>query len=250
MSRKDVVFAVLGAFFLVNAVVAEMIGGKLIHVGPESWTLFGSRLGASIGVFPWPVVFVTTDLVNEYFGRRGVRRLTFLTVGMIAYAYVVLFVAMAVPAAPIPGGVDDASFNRVFGQSRWIIIGSILAFGVSQLVDVFVFHALRHRTGRAMLWMRATGSTIVSQMIDSVVVLYVGLAIPLGWNLKQFAAVAVPNYLIKLTIAVAMTPVIYLLHWIVERYLGREQAHALAEAAAQDLRAPISEPSPGRSAGS
>lgn len=231
MNRKDVVFAVLGAFFLTNAVVAEIIGGKLIFVGPESWTLFGSRLGASVGVFLWPVVFVTTDLVNEYFGRSGVRRLTYLTIGMIAYAFVAVTVA-GIPAAAPFSGVDDGAFNQVFRQSRWIIAGSIAAFAFSQLVDVAVFHLLRRKTGKARLWMRSTGSTVVSQVIDSVVVLYIGLAIPNGWSFRQFAVVAVPNYLIKLVIAFAMTPVIYAVHRMVESYLGHENAERIAEEAA------------------
>jgi len=233
VKRRDVVFAVLGGFFLVNAVVAELIGGKLVYVGPESWRLFGQRPVASVGVFPWPIVFVVTDLVNEYFGRRGVRRLTFLTVGLIVYVFGLLAVVRMPSAAPF--GVGDAAFDAVFGQSQWIIAGSIAAFCLSQLVDVFVFHVLRRRTGPARLWMRATGSTVVSQLIDSVVVLWIGLALPLGWSASEFAAAAVPNYLIKLTIALAMTPAVYLLHWAVERYLGREEARSLAEAAAADV---------------
>jgi uncharacterized integral membrane protein (TIGR00697 family) len=232
-TRRDAVYAVLGAFFLTNAILAEMIGGKLIHVAPEGVTILGGRPAATVGVFLWPVVFVTTDLINEYFGRVGVRRLTFLAAGMIGYAFVVLYAAMLLPATDF-SGVDDASFARVFGQSQWIIVGSLAAFLVSQLVDVSVFHLLRRRSGPRMLWLRATGSTVVSQMIDSVVVLWIGLAIPLGWDLEQFGRVALPNYLIKLVLALLMTPVIYVVHWLVERYLGRTFANELAEAAARD----------------
>ncbi|HZL99255.1 MAG TPA: queuosine precursor transporter [Planctomycetota bacterium] len=233
LTRRDVVYAILGAFFLTNAIMAEMIGGKLIYVLPESVTLWGARPAATVGVFLWPVVFVTTDLINEYFGKRGVRRITLLAAGMIAYVFLVLYATMLLPATPF-SGVDDASFNKVFGQSQWIIVGSLTAFLVSQLVDVLVFHTLRRRSGAKMLWLRATGSTVVSQVIDSVIVLWIGLAIPLGWSFGQFVQVAVPNYLIKLGLAVLMTPVIYLVHGVVERYLGRPLAHELAEAAARE----------------
>jgi queuosine precursor transporter len=231
MNRKDVVFALLGAFFLTNAVIAEIIGGKLVFVGPESLTFGGARLEASAGVFLWPVVFVTTDLVNEYFGRRGVRRLTFLTIGMIAYVFVALYLTGLVPASTNTG-ISDAHFDGVFRQSRWIIVGSLAAFAVSQLVDVGVFHLLRSKTGAGMLWARATGSTVVSQLIDSVIVLYIGLAVPNDWSFDVFLRVATPNYLIKLSIAIGMTPVIYLVHGLIERYLGRETARELAERAA------------------
>jgi queuosine precursor transporter len=234
--RIQTVFAILGAFFLTNAVIAEVVGGKVIWVGPEWLGLFGNRLAASVGVLMWPVVFVTTDLVNEYFGRRGVRKLTFLAIGMIAYAFVVLWLAQATPTATGPDGkafgVDAASFDRVFGTSRWIIVGSMTAFFVSQLVDVAVFHVLRRRTGPAMLWLRATGSTIVSQMIDSVIVLYIGLAIPYQWSAATFWTTAASNYAIKLVIAILMTPIIYLVHGAVDRYLGKDVAHQLAESAA------------------
>ena len=234
ITRRDVVYAVLGAFFLTNAILAEMIGGKLIFVLPESVTLWGSRPAATAGVFLWPFVFVITDLVNEYFGTRGVRRLTLLTVGMIAYVFVLLRVTMLVPAAGFPNTVDDASFDLVFGQSSWIIVGSLTAFLTSQLLDVAVFHLLRRRSGPRMLWLRSTGSTVVSQVLDSVIVIWIGLALPKGWGLSQFVQVAVPNYLIKLGLAVLMTPVIYLVHAGVERYLGHQLAHELAEAAAKD----------------
>ena len=237
MTRKDIVFTVLGGFFLTNAVVAELIGGKIISVGEESWRL--GPLGPfamSVGIIPWPVVFVSTDLINEYFGRRGVRRLTFLTVAMIAYAYVVLFLTMQVPATTFEGikGVDDRSYNRVFGQSQWIIVGSMTAFLISQLMDVSIFHLFRKRTGHALIWLRSTGSTIFSQMIDSIVVLYIGLAIPQKWSFKVFCNVAATNYSMKLLVAILVTPLIYLGHWLIEQYLGRSLAEEIAEAAARE----------------
>jgi uncharacterized integral membrane protein (TIGR00697 family) len=258
MKRKDVVLAVLGAFFLTNAIIAELIGGKVIYVGSPDWKFpvgdpsWGLMLGPpaiSVGIIPWPVVFVTTDIINEYFGRRGVRRLTLLAAGMIAYVFVLLAVTRLFSAAEGLTGIDDASYNTVFGQSQWIIVGSLTAFLIAQLIDVMVFHLLRKRTGKAMIWLRATGSTVVSQLIDTLVVLAIGLAIPLGWSVQQFASVAATNYSVKLGVAILMTPAIYLAHWAVERYLGRETAEALAEEAAQDSsrcpRAGLGEPAAG-----
>src|SRR5690606_35630757 len=77
-SRKDIVFIVLAGIFITNAVTAEMIGGKLIDVGPYVM---------SVGILPWPVVFVTTDLINEYFGKDGVRKLSIITAFLIAYCF-------------------------------------------------------------------------------------------------------------------------------------------------------------------
>jgi uncharacterized integral membrane protein (TIGR00697 family) len=189
----------------------------------------------------WPVVFITTDLVNEYYGKKGVRRLTLMTTAMIAYAFVVLYLTRLIDA--VPGlGIDDASYQRVFTQSQWIIAGSITAFLIAQLIDVLIFHAVRRRTGSALIWLRATGSTVVSQLIDSIVVLYIGLALPQSWDAKTFLTSAGTNYSVKLLIAIAATPMIYLGHWAVERYLGKEVAEKLAEeAAGNGAGAPIAE---------
>jgi queuosine precursor transporter len=222
-SRRDIVYLALAGFFVTNAILGEVTGGKLFTLGP--FTL-------SIGVIPWPVVFLTTDLINEYFGREGVRRLTFMTIGLIVYAFVVLFLAMQVPAASF-SPVNDAQFDAVFGQSLWIIVGSVVAFAVSQLVDVGVFWLVRHRTGGRFLWMRATGSTVVSQLIDSIVIIGIAFWLPGKIKTAEFLTVAASNYSYKFLIAVGMTPVIYLAHSIIDRFLGPEEAHRLIEQSAR-----------------
>jgi uncharacterized integral membrane protein (TIGR00697 family) len=183
-------------------------------------------------VIPWPVVFLSTDLINEYFGREGVRRLTFMTIGLIGYAFVVLFLAMQVPAAPF-SPVSDAQFEAVFGQSLWIIFGSVAAFALSQLVDVGVFWLVRHKTGGRFLWMRATGSTVVSQLIDSIVIIGIAFWLPGKIQTSEFLTVAASNYSYKFLIAIGMTPVIYAAHSIIDGFLGVEEAHQLIEESAR-----------------
>jgi hypothetical protein len=222
-SRRDLVYLALAGFFVTNAILGEVTGGKLFTMGP--FTL-------SIGVIPWPVVFIATDLINEYFGREGVKRLTFMTIGLIVYAFVVLYLAIQVPAASF-SPVTDAQFGAVFGQSLWIIVGSVTAFALSQLVDVAVFWLVRHKTGGRFLWMRATGSTVVSQFIDSIVVIGIAFWLPGKVKTAEFLTVAASNYSYKFLIAVCMTPFIYLAHSAIDRFLGREEARHLIERAAK-----------------
>lgn len=222
-SRRDIVYLALAGFFVTNAVLGEVTGGKLFSWGP--FTL-------SIGVIPWPVVFLSTDLINEYFGRDGVRKLTFMTIGLIIYAFVVLFLAMQVPAASF-SPVTDAQFEAVFGQSLWIIVGSVTAFALSQVVDVGVFWLVRHKTGGRFLWMRATGSTVVSQFIDSIVIIGIAFWLPGKVKTSEFLTVAASNYSYKFLIAVGMTPFVYMAHSAIDRFLGREEAHQLIERAAK-----------------
>jgi hypothetical protein len=222
-SRRDIVYLALAGFFVTNAILGEVTGGKLFSWGP--FTL-------SIGVIPWPVVFLSTDLINEYFGRDGVRKLTFMTIGLIIYAFVVLFLAMQVPAATF-SPVTDAQFEAVFGQSLWIIVGSVTAFALSQVVDVGVFWLVRHKTGGRFLWMRATGSTVASQFIDSIVIVGIAFWLPGKVKTSEFFTVAASNYSYKFLIAVGMTPFIYMAHSAIDRFLGREEAHKLIERAAK-----------------
>jgi uncharacterized integral membrane protein (TIGR00697 family) len=191
----------------------------------------------SIGVIPWPVVFLSTDLINEYFGREGVRRLTFMTIALIVYAFVVLFLAMQVPAASF-SPVSDAQFEAVFGQSLWIIVGSVTAFALSQLVDVGVFWLVRHKTGGRFLWMRATGSTVASQLIDSIVIIGIAFWLPGKVKTAEFLTVAASNYSYKFLIAVGMTPLIYAAHSIIDRFLGLEEAQQLIEQSARASEEP------------
>lgn len=210
-NRKDLVFIILAGFFVTNAIVAELIGGKLVQ--------FFGTFTQSIGIILWPVVFVLTDLINEYYGRSGVRKLTFITIGLIIYTYFLITVAINLNAVDF-SPVNDSIFLTVFGQSQWIIIGSIIAFLSSQLVDVYIFWRLRNVTGKRMIWLRATGSTLVSQLIDTFVVQFIAFVIPGKWAFGEFFVNASWGYFFKLLVALALIPLIYLGHFAIERFLG------------------------------
>lgn len=215
----------MAGIFITNAVVAELIGGKLIQLGPFIM---------SIGIIPWPVVFLTTDLINEYYGKAGVRRLSIITASLIAYAFIILFVAIKVPAAVGISTVSDEQFYAVFGQSLWIIVASIIAFLISQFVDVFIFWLLRDKTGGKMIWLRSTGSTIISQLIDTFVVLGIAFWLPGKMTTSVFLNAAFTSYTMKLMIAVVLTPLIYLGHNLIEKYLGDEESHRLIKHSAEE----------------
>ncbi len=106
----------------------------------------------------------------------------------------------------------------------WIILGSLIAFLVSQIVDVTVFHKIKKRTGQKWVWLRATGSTVVSQLVDSFIVLFIAFKIGNGWSWKLVLAICLVNYLYKFTMALLLTPVIYLAEKQIDRYLGEDTA--------------------------
>lgn len=224
-SKREFVFIILAGIFITNAIVAELIGGKLIQIGP---------FVMSIGIIPWPVVFLTTDLINEYYGRSGVKKLSLITASLIAYAFVILFFAMIVPAAQGISAVTDEQFTAVFGQSMWIIVASIIAFLLSQLIDVSIFWLLRDKTGGKMIWLRSTGSTIISQLIDTFVVLGIAFWLPGKMNTATFINAALTGYTFKLIIAIALTPLIYAGHAAIDKYFGDEHAQAVLKHAAEE----------------
>lgn len=250
-------FLLLGGFFIANALIAEFIGVKIfsfeasVGLQPMRLPLFGSDFSFDLtaGVLLWPVVFVMTDIINEYYGQKGVKFLSYLTAALISYAFLMFFIAIRLapaawwPASKASTGVADMqqAYQAVFGQGLWIIIGSLTAFLLGQILDVMVFHRIKKFTGEKAIWLRATGSTLVSQLIDSFVVLgiafYVGPLIDPSngtpWTLKTLLTVGTGNYLYKFVVAILMTPAIYLVHGIIERYLGHDKAAEMKKAAMQ-----------------
>jgi len=249
--RANRLFLVLAVFFVSNALLAEFIGVKIfaledtLGLRPFEWNLFGQSgsLNFTAGTLLWPIVFVMTDIVNEFYGKRGVRFISWLAVGVIVYGFVFAYLAISLAPAGwwvgVAGdqGVPDyqKAFAAVFGQGLWTIGGSLVAFLVGQLIDVSVFHRIRHATGERMVWLRATGSTAVSQLVDSFVVLYIAFVLgPQQWSMNLFLAVGTLNYAYKMLAAIALIPLLYLVRRGITVYLGRDQAGQLRAAAARD----------------
>lgn len=246
--KKNRLFVVLSGIFLTNALIAEMIGVKIfsgeatLGLHPANLDILGFSMDFNLtaGAVIWPVVFITSDLINEYFGQPGVKRISYLTAGFIAYSFIVIFLTMRLP--PAGWWLDannqdsagnyfnmDFAFNKIFGQGQRIILGSLSAFIIGQLADVWVFQKLRKVTGHGKLWLRATGSTLISQLIDSFVVLFI--AFYGTFSNTQIVAIGLTNYIYKFTIAILLTPLIYVGHNIIDKYLGKEHAQRIAEEA-------------------
>jgi uncharacterized integral membrane protein (TIGR00697 family) len=234
------------AFFCCNALIAESIGTKIFSLeklfgsDPHPFSLFGASgltISLTCGVLLWPLEFIITDIVNEYYGPKVVRRISFTAIALISYAFVMYYAAIHVPPADFWIGTGTANnipnmqdaFNGIFGQGMRIIIGSIVAFGVSQLVDVYVFHKIKKVTGNKKVWLRATGSTLVSQLVDSYIVLFIAFLGVFSW--QQILAIGVVNYLYKASMAIILTPVIYVAERRIEKYLGHDTAMRMKNAA-------------------
>jgi uncharacterized integral membrane protein (TIGR00697 family) len=242
--KPTTLFIAITAFFVANALIAECIGGKIfslekvLGVSPANLTLFGQSglsFNLTCGVLLWPLEFIVTDIVNEYYGPRAVRRISFIAVALISYAFVMFFLAIKIPPADFWIGsgtanrianMDDA-FTSIFGQGMWIILGSLAAFLISQIVDVTVFHRIKRVTGENKVWLRATGSTVISQFVDSFIVLFIAFKIGKGWSWQLVFAICLVNYAYKFSMAVILTPVIYLMERRIGKYVGAETARQM-----------------------
>ncbi len=234
-------FLFIVAFFVANALIAECIGGKLfsleklLGISPANFTIFGEdHLSYSLtcGVLLWPLEFIITDIVNEYYGPKAVRRISIIASILILYAFLMFYMAMSVPAADFwytsaeDKGVPNMSlaFNAVYGQGMWIILGSLAAFLVAQIVDVTIFHKIKKVTGEKKVWLRATGSTLISQLVDSFIVLFIAFYIGNNWSIQKVIAICLVNYTYKCFVAILLTPFLYLLENFIEKYLGKNIA--------------------------
>ncbi len=238
--KRNFLYLLLACFFLGNAILAELTGAKIFNVGKLFQEIFrGSTIPAfvfsmnmSIGVVIWPLVFITSDIMNEYFGRDGVRRISFITAALIGYSSLFLITANKLPPADFwlknnpldtAGNPFDINFayTSIFRQGVNIIAGSLVAFLVSQMVDVYSFQYFKKITGHKYLWLRATGSTVISQVIDSFLILYVAFYWLGNWSLDQVIKVGVVQYVYKVSLAIILTPLIYLMHFVIDKYIGK-----------------------------
>jgi uncharacterized integral membrane protein (TIGR00697 family) len=248
--KKGRLFIVLSGIFITNALLAEMVGVKIfsaegtVGLNPAHLNILGFEMSFNLtaGALLWPIVFITTDLINEYFGKPGVRYISYFTALLIGYAFVAIYLTMQLVPADFwleTNNTDDDgnafniqyAYSKIFGQGLRIIVGSLAAFLLGQLVDVFVFQKLRRVTGASKLWLRATGSTLVSQLVDSFVVLFI--AFYGTFTNAQIVAIGITNYIYKFCVALLLTPLIYLGHYWIDRYLGHEEAARITDEASE-----------------
>jgi uncharacterized integral membrane protein (TIGR00697 family) len=207
MDRKHHLYTWLTGVFVSALIAGDLIGGKFFRVG---------GIDLSVGMIPFPLTFVLTDVVNEFYGKEGARRITFVGLGMAVFVFTVIQIAIALPVSP-ESPMAQELFAQSFGWSARLYVASLTAYMIGQFLDISLFQAFLRLYGHRFLWLRATGSTAVSQLVDTLVVNFVLLS---GTKSIDFILTAVRNgYAVKLVIAILMTPAIYLLRGVATRYL-------------------------------
>jgi queuosine precursor transporter len=208
------VYTAMAVLFCTCLVVANLIGAVLI---PFQLPGLGDRL-VSAGIFIFPVTFVLTDVLNDFYGEAGAKRITMLGFFMALFFFAVF---QGISQLPIlaTSPIASESFHQVAQQFTGMIVASLTAYLVGQFLDIYLFSQFKRLTGERYIWLRATGSTLISQGLDSFLVTFIAF-----WGtlpLEQLMLIGRSNYEVKLLVAVALTPVLYGVHSLVRRLLSR-----------------------------
>lgn len=220
---RQKLYLYLAGVFITALLIGDTIGSKLFVL---NLPVIGDAT-LSVGAMWFPITFVLTDVINEFYGVKGARTITFCGFWMALFAFAVIWTARQIPAAPF-SPIPQAMFDQVFGGANRIFFASMVAYLIGQMLDITLFHFIKRVTKARFIWARATGSTLVSQLIDTVVV--VGIAFWGVFPPEALLKMAGVNYLLKMLVAVALTPVIYALHALIHRRFGVPEAPAVASA--------------------
>ena len=221
--RAERLYLLLAGVFLGALVMTNAIAGKF-------FVLFGQELSA--GIIAYPVTFLCTDLISELYGRK--RATLVVKVGFVVSVFVTAVVWIA-NVAPIydRSPVTDEAFNMVFGLLPGIVFGSMIAYLIAQFFDVQIFEFWRNLTNGRHLWLRNNGSTILSQMVDTVLVVTIALVIwpqidanpaTTALDTETWWGIVVGQYLFKMGIALFDTPIFYLCTAVFQRWIAAEPA--------------------------
>jgi uncharacterized integral membrane protein (TIGR00697 family) len=210
------VYLWLAAVNVTALLLANVIGVKLFVFRDVNLGFGGFNIEHTMGMLPFPITFLLTDLLNEYYGRRATRRVTYIAFAMAALAWAILWISRQFPTLEgIPGTATEEAYELIFGASSLMYLASIAAFLVGSLLDISIFGLFKRITGGRFVWLRATGSTVISQLFDSLIVTFLFFYIfprVMGQESATFEftlKTAFTGYILKFFIAVVLTPFIY-----------------------------------------
>ena len=222
MTQKDKraafsIYLYLGALFITSLVVSNLIFQKFFYWNPfGDVTIFGAPLfELSVGILPYPITFLITDLVSEIYGKKKANQV--VTAGIFAsvFSMLIIFVSNEAPAIP-SSPVGDETFTEVFGLSPLGVLASMLAYLIAQYIDISIYHFWKRLTNGKMLWLRNNFSTFSSQLVDTVTV--VGLLCIFGvlpWDM--FYGLVLSGFVFKVLIALLDTPLLYFFVYLMRK---------------------------------
>ena len=228
LSTPQLIYVVLTSVFVTCLLIADVIGVKLFEI-PLPFEILGHKtVEHTCGMLTFPITFLLGDTINEYYGAKATKQTVYIGLAMSVLTFIVMNVAQAMPYLDKPFNVTPESFNMIFGSAKLMYVASVFAYLLGQLTDIWLFGVIKKITKGELLWLRATGSTVISQMLDSFVVSYI--AFSLGKSLTgqtpatpdEVFNIAVTGYGLKFAISVALTPALYYLRSVMQNKFGLE----------------------------
>ena len=226
LSTPQFIYVVLTSIFITCLLIADVIGVKLFEI-PLPFEILGHKtIEHTCGMLTFPITFMLGDTINEYYGAKATKQTVYIGLGMSILTFFVMNIAQAMPYLDKPFNVTPDAFNMIFGSAKLMYVASVTAYLLGQLTDIWLFGVIKKITKGQLLWLRATGSTVISQMLDSFVVSYI--AFSLGKSLtgqtpatpEEIFNIAVTGYGLKFAISVALTPALYFLRDVMEKRFG------------------------------
>ena len=203
------IYLLLAGLFITSLVVSNLIFQKFFYWYPLDIKLLGNSLfELSVGILPYPITFLITDLISEIYGKKRANQVVVTGIFASFFSMGILLIANEVPAIE-NSPIDDETFNQVFALSPIAALASMIAYLLAQFVDIRIYHFWKNLTQGKMLWLRNNFSTFSSQLIDTVLV--VGLLSIFGvleW--KLFWGLVISGFLFKIIVAALYTPLLYL----------------------------------------
>lgn len=210
------IYMYLAAMFITSLVVSNLIFQKFFYWYPFDLEILGVRLfEISVGLLPYPITFLITDLISEIFGKKKANQV--VTAGIFAsfFSLLIVYVSATVPATSW-SGVGDDMFNSVFGNTVLAVFASMMAYLFAQYVDIHVYHFWKKLTQGKHLWLRNNFSTFTSQIIDTSTVLLLLCSFGIiDWD--KFPGLLISGVIFKILIALLDTPLLYLAVYIFRR---------------------------------
>ena len=228
LSKQQFVYVVLTSIFITCLIVADVIGVKLFEI-PLPFPIFGYKtVEHTCGMLTFPITFLLGDTINEYYGSRATKQTVYIGLAMSILVFGVMNFAQALPYLDKPFNVSKESFDMIFGSAKLMYVASVIAYLLGQLSDIWLFGVIKRVTQGKLLWLRATGSTVISQALDSFVVSYIAFSLgktltgQIPASIPEVLGIAVTGYGLKFAISFAMTPFLYGLRYLMHNTFGLE----------------------------
>lgn len=177
LSPQQFVYVTLTSIFITCLIIADVIGVKLFDIALPFEILGKTNIEHTCGMLTFPITFVIGDIINEYYGPNAAKRTVYLGLAMSIFVFLILNVSQAMPYLDKPFNISKESFDQIFGSAKLMYIASVSAYLVGSLSDIWLFGVIKRATKGKLLWLRATGSTVISQILDSFVVSYIAFSL-------------------------------------------------------------------------